>query len=290
MASAAVYQKRPAWFLPAHGCLLLLTGLLSACSIWPRSWFSSPPLSYSQAQYSASDQAVEQAWVVQPDKLEELKKVYKGGKLLVVPVMEILPSGELLPDYIRTAKLYDQLSKGGLKLLPGKNSLLWHHRFVAAVEQTCPQNAVNPLSSCISRGWASSFMPGEGSNLYDSDVIFHFLDQQRTNYLIVPDLDLYKFSTVRSLRYAPSSAPLINMALAERVRQLAPLKQEVSLVIVKVRRNWLGNIVAWDGELARCQLSLPEGELSLDVLRHARPVGLDKLREYCLPRLSKLLM
>ncbi|MCL6269311.1 hypothetical protein M3P05_05050 [Sansalvadorimonas sp. 2012CJ34-2] len=235
----------------------------------------------SVPQQAHKHMPVPKIWVVDGSKANEFRSILKYKTLLLVPVMDIQSNGELLPDYIRTAKLYDDLKKSGLKLAPPELSLKWHFNMIAAVEQACPEKAIDPLPSCSSRKWVSSWLPGSGPYFSD-DMLFHFLEKHHIDYLLVPDPEIYDGKTVQNLRYAPSSKPVVDMNHRERKQLLKPLLDTVSMGLMKVDRNWLGNIESWNKPLARCELPLNLQGHSSESFMWRRTEKLDQLRRYCI--------
>ncbi|MTI14509.1 hypothetical protein [Sansalvadorimonas verongulae] len=255
---------------------MFFTVFLSGCSFWGGVWSEKQ----ESELLSVSETRLWQFYGVSADDVALLLK----GKGLVTPVYQVLSSNEMLPDYVRTAKLYDALRQSGLSLVPVENTLRWHYKMIAAVEHKCPKGATDPLPSCEYYHWYS-WLPGFGER-YDPEALHRLLKKNRVDYLVMADPDLY-FSgsdAMHNLRYAPSSLPLVQMSEAKRERLLATVQKEVSLAIVRV--EWGGHHVErWSQIVARCSLPLEKKGLTGKQLRQMRGEMLDALREQCIPAL-----
>lgn len=249
--------------------ILLLSGLLSGCSYWNGFWHKDAPVAAQPLQ------AEWQFFNVSAKDVAQL--LQKKG--LVTPVYQIMPDNELLPDYGRTAKLYDELRHAGLSLVSAENTLKWHYKMIAAVEETCPDGAIDPLPSCSYRSWYN-WMPGFGE-LYERVGLKHLLKKTRADYLIVSDPGIFATEAVRNLRYAPSSSPIVQMPHTQRAQMLGSLSREVSLDIILVERDGR-HVEAWDKVVARCTLPMKDQKLAGRALRKERERMLDVLRNRCL--------
>ena len=253
--------------------VLLLSGLLSGCSYWNSFWNKDAPV---------TAQPLQTTWQFFDISAEAVAQLLQK-KGLLTPVYQIMPDNELLPDYGRTAKLYDELRRAGLSLVSAENTLKWHYRMIAAVEETCPDGAIDPLPSCRYRSWYS-WMPGFGE-LYEPVGLKHLLKQARADYLIMSDPGIFATEAVHNLRYAPSSSPIVKMPPTQRAQMLGSLSREVSLSIILVERDGR-QVEKWDRVVARCAMPVKDQRLAGRALRKERERMLDVLRNRCLTAIS----
>ena len=254
--------------------VILFSGLLSGCSLLNELW--------GQEQVSLqTSQQPRQLWQFPDSSADDVTSLLRG-KGLLTPVYQVLPNNELLPDYGRTAKLYEALRQSGLSLVPAENTLEWHYKMLAAVEHKCPKGATDPLPSCEFYHWYS-WLPGFGER-YDKDALHKLLKKAHVDYLIMSDSVIYSSDVIHNLRYAPSSLPLVQMNKAKRETLLAPLQKDVSLAVVRVERDE-HHVESWHKVIARCSLPLGKEVLTGKQLQRERGKMQDALRSKCLREL-----
>ncbi|WP_281647468.1 hypothetical protein [Parendozoicomonas sp. Alg238-R29] len=262
-------------FYPLFGVVAMLL-LLSGCSFWNNYW----PDDFEPLPVAEKAQPeLRMVWQLVDTTPEEVSQLLKG-RGMVTPVYEVMPDNELLPDYIRTAKLFDDLKKAGLNLVSAENTLKWHYKMVMAVEESCPEGATDPLPSCSVRKWYQ-WLPGLGHDLYDRDIPRQFLEDTRVDYLIISDPAIYSAETVKDLRYAPSSLPLVQMTRKSREKLLVPVQSGVDLAVVRIAHEGR-HVESWNQVVASCSLPLAEAGITGRTLRQERERLLDILRNWCL--------
>ncbi len=266
---------------------LMVPLTLGGCaSFWPFGNDEEATLTQSETVREKEQQPLPSGWVVVEGQEPLFFHILKTGKGLLTPVMSVLPDDELIPDYFRSAELYADLRKSGLKLVSGSYSWRWHNQMVAAVEETCPNKATDPLPSCKSRSWYS-WVPGVGAadDFYDKGIVGRFLGQVKVDYLMVPDPGVYEGEAVRNMRYAKSSQPLVEYSPQER-RQLLNAVRKLRINMVMVERDSFGRAVNWSRIVAHCDGGVIASDLRGSALRKARGRQLDRLRKQCVQGLT----
>ena len=268
--------------------LVVLSVTLTGCSMW-QGWFAGEPETIEKKKLRT---ALHTVWQITPGwKAADVSSLMRRRGLLT-PVLDVLPDGEFLPDYVRSARLYDGLSHGGLRLVSGENTWKWYYRMIAAVEQSCPAHATDPLASCRSRRWFS-WLPGFGLPLYDRNMVAEFLQSTGADYLVVSDPGVYESESIRSLRYAASSLPMVQMSQQQRYHLLAPVQSQTSIAIIKIEKSRDGSVNNWNQVVARCAVNTKVDGRALLVgspLSRERADWLKELHGDCVGSVQELML